>query len=602
MFILALSPRHLKTSILTLLVLAIVLVCSYVFVAFAYSGSAVSNAKLDGMDIGGMDTETFKEFVSKRVDELRKTPILLTVHQKPHSFQPEELGIVYDAEKTVDQVLTSQGEGIKYYVSVVSNLVNTREFQTVVSFDKELASEAIYGKIEELKRPSNAQLMVENGKWRIVPSEMGYDTNMDELLDRMENYLRIAGKREFSLVTNAKHPSFTTEEAEWLLADVRKLTEKEHALKVHVGNKEQIFPINFNDSEEWVVITRSNEEDWEASLNEVMILQRIIDDISPLIEREVHNVEIKEFNEVNGRLYADTEGIAQDGLKIDLAKTLESITSNVKEGITETEIVAQKIPAKITTPAGSPFEFPQRISAGLSNYATSSPERIHNVKLGLSKFHNRVLAPGESLAYNEHVLPITNEAGYENELAIFGGGGLKKVPGGGLCQVSTTVYRAFFNGGYEILERYPHSLYVHYYTAYQDGLDATIYPGYGEWKGKDLRIKNDSPHHLLVQTYTNDDTLDAVVQIYGTSDGREVEIDGPHYLANTWIGTEYVEDPDLPVGYEKTEANGSYGKLIQWNRKITYDDGQEKDEEIFSRYNAKKKVVRVGIGGGHGVQ
>ena len=139
-------------------------------------------------------------------------------------------------------------------------------------------------------------------------------------------------------------------------------------------------------------------------------------------------------------------------------------------------------------------------------------------------------------------------------------------------------------------------MYVHYYTAYQDGLDATIYPGYGEWRGKNVRVINDTPNPILIQTSTNDETLDAMVQIFGTSDGRVVEIEGPIYLNNTWIGTEYVEDPSLPAGYERIEANGAYGKLIQWNRNITYNNGDVNNEEIYSRYNAKKKVVRVGTG------
>jgi vancomycin resistance protein YoaR len=253
-------------------------------------------------------------------------------------------------------------------------------------------------------------------------------------------------------------------------------------------------------------------------------------------------------------------------------------------------------PARIITPENSEYAFPTRLSIGLSNYATSSEDRIHNVKLGLNKVHNRVVLPGETFNFNEMIIPVTNEAGWKNELAIFGGGGLAKVPGGGLCQVSTTVYRAFFNGGFNVLERFPHSLYVHYYTAYQDGLDATIYPAYGDQKGKNLRVQNDTPNPILIQTYTNDETLDAMVQIFGTSDGREVTITGPKYGKDTWIGTDYIEDPSLPSGYEKIEANGAYGKTIIWDRKIVYADGVVNNEELFSRYNAKKKVVRVGTG------
>lgn len=601
MFLFALAPRHIRITVFTLLALSVVFAFSFIFVAFAYTGNAVcSNATLDGFDIGGMDGDTLSEFVDSHIQKLCESRIIVSVGGSKYSFLPEDIGVKYDKESTISTILGYRGTGVQYYVSAISNFLGKKEFFTHATFDREVAKNTFFEKVTEIHRPINAQIIVENGAWVVKPSKIGYSGDIDVLLDRIEGNLHVLGKREFAFDVHSVVADFTTEHAESLMPRVLKITQNDHNLVVNAGKIRQTFPIDFHDGSSWLVITRSNAKEWDVTLNEVMIVQVIIDRIAPLVERHVQHVEIKGYEKKKGLLYANAEGVAQDGIKIDLSETLKNISEHLEAGIHETNVVVDHLPARIITPEDSPYQFPDRLSAGLSNYATSSDDRIHNVKLGLSKFHNRVVVPGEILSNNAHVMPVTNEAGYKNELAIFGGGGLKKVPGGGLCQVSTTIYRAFFNGGFNIIERYPHSLYVHYYTAYQDGLDATIYPSYGgDFKGKDLRIVNDYSHAILVQTYTNDETLDAVTQIFGTSDGRTVEISGPTYLENTWIGTDYIEDPSLAPGVEYVEVKGSYGKLIHWNRIVTYEDGKVNNEDVYSRYNAKKRVVRVGVGASH---
>ncbi len=597
MLFLALSPRHLRFFLASVSILAVVFVFSFACIAFAFSDDVVCpNAKLDGIYIGDMQSEALDIFVADHFKSLRESPIVIRVGKSVYTFSPEELGVYYDEVKTLEQLHSYRGSGVGYYMTAVSQFFGEKEFLSSIAFDGKKAKSLLAERVKELERPQNAQIVVEKGVWVVKPSRDGYAGDTDIVMSWISDQLRTTGKREMALQVYAVKPDFSTADAEGLLPKVRKITDNDHILVLEFGKMVRRYTVDFHDGQSWLTITRNNGGGWDASLNEVMIAEYIVNEVAPLIERDVQHVQISGFEKKNGRLYAIADGIAQDGVKIDLSETLRLLTEHIANAVTESKIVVDHIPAQILTPEDSPYTFPERVSVGMSNYATSSNDRIHNVKLGLSKFHNRVILPDEILSAVDHVMPVTNEAGYKDELAIFGGGGLKKVPGGGLCQVSTTLFRAFFNGGFQTVERFPHSLYVHYYTAYQDGLDATIYPGYGEWDGKDLRVKNDFSSPILVQTYTNDDTLDAVVQIYGTADGRTVAVAGPKYLANTWIGTDYIEDPNLAPGQEIVEASGSYGKLIYWERQITYADGKTIDEDLYSRYNAKKRVVRVGVG------
>jgi vancomycin resistance protein YoaR len=157
-------------------------------------------------------------------------------------------------------------------------------------------------------------------------------------------------------------------------------------------------------------------------------------------------------------------------------------------------------------------------------------------------------------------------------LGIFGGEDLRPVLGGGICQVATTVYRAAVHAGLPITKRANHSLFVTYYEKYGVGLDATIYPG-----EQDFTFFNDSPHYLLLQAYAEGD--EAVVNVYGTPDGRSVALDGPFLSSNA---------PDLMIKDRPIKINE-----IAWKRSVTYTDGRTAEEVLLSRYKAVPKRLKA---------
>ena len=128
------------------------------------------------------------------------------------------------------------------------------------------------------------------------------------------------------------------------------------------------------------------------------------------------------------------------------------------------------------------------------------------------------MKPGEEFSFNTRLGEVGPQEGYLPELVIKQN---KTVPeyGGGLCQVSTTFFRAAILAGLEITERFPHAFAVKYYSP--QGFDATIYPPH-----PDLRFKNDTPAHILVQTRIEKTKL--YFELYGTNDGRTVKLDGPY--------------------------------------------------------------------------
>lgn len=191
------------------------------------------------------------------------------------------------------------------------------------------------------------------------------------------------------------------------------------------------------------------------------------------------------------------------------------------------------------------------VATGESNFTGSSKNRTTNIRVGSSKYNGVILKPGEEFSFNENLGDVDAEHGFLPELVIKRTGVVPEF-GGGLCQVSTTTFRAAMNAGLPITARRNHSFAVKYYAP--QGTDATIYPG-----ASDLKFINDLPSHLLIWTRVEGTKL--YFDFYGTKDDRLVEFDGPYQ-------------------YDK-RTDGSM--KATWTRKVTLN-GQAKEQVFKSTY------------------
>jgi len=133
-----------------------------------------------------------------------------------------------------------------------------------------------------------------------------------------------------------------------------------------------------------------------------------------------------------------------------------------------------------------------KLGQGMSNFFGSSESRKFNISLGTSKFNGLLIKPGEEFSFDKILGDVDKEHGWKAELVIKNGG-VSPDYGGGLCQVSTTMFRAAVNAGLQITERYPHAFPVRYYDP--QGFDATIYP-----PSPDLKFINNTPNYIMIQT------------------------------------------------------------------------------------------------------
>jgi vancomycin resistance protein YoaR len=187
------------------------------------------------------------------------------------------------------------------------------------------------------------------------------------------------------------------------------------------------------------------------------------------------------------------------------------------------------------------------VGFGESEYDHSIPSRIFNIAHTAKIINNTLVAPGEEFSFNTTLGEVSAQTGFKPAYVILKGQTVLG-DGGGVCQVSTTLFRALLDGGLLVTKRLPHSYRVSYYELNaKPGLDATVYSG-----DVDLRFINDTGHHILIHTSADSTKLTMSVTIYGTSDGRTAEIiNHKTWGATPALPTEYIYDPSLKPGERK---------------------------------------------------
>src|SRR3989344_1353582 len=206
------------------------------------------------------------------------------------------------------------------------------------------------------------------------------------------------------------------------------------------------------------------------------------------------------------------------GRRLNTDKSVSILMEQIRSAQNSATLVVENIEPELTLEKVNRLGINTLLGQGESDFSGSSSARIHNIEVGMAKFNGLLIKPGEEFSFNDILGEVDDKSGYQSELVIKSGK-LVREYGGGICQVSTTLFRSAIYAGLPIIERRPHSFPVRYYAP--QGFDSTIYPGV-----TDLKFVNDTPSHILVQSKMNGKKL--AFEIYGSSDGRMVSVDGPY--------------------------------------------------------------------------
>lgn len=279
----------------------------------------------------------------------------------------------------------------------------------------------------------------------------------------------------------------------------------------------------------------------------------------------------------------------QNGVAVDVEQSAQDIVSYIEETWTQAD-ASLELAASVVEPEGTKEQL-ERVTDVLgtftTDFGTSSAGRAQNVRNGASKINGKVLYPGEQFSVYEAVNPFTAENGYELA-GSYENGTTVQTYGGGICQVSTTLYNAVIRAELAIDERFCHSMIVGYVKPSMDAAIAGTY--------KDLKFTNNYDVPIYIEGYTSG--MQITFTIYGEETrpaGREVIYES-ETTSTTEPETKFVASGDFPIGYIHTEQSAHTGYTAKlW--KIVKENGVEVSREQYnsSTYNPSPRIVTVGV-------
>ena len=312
-------------------------------------------------------------------------------------------------------------------------------------------------------------------------------------------------------------------------------------------------------------------------------LRRQVQGWSKAVNRESKNVRLHFNPDLNELVVLQP---SQEGFSLNVDGTVEGILTALRAGGTSAPLQLNWSPPEFTEEDLPSLGINTLLAHSETYFKGSSAARVHNIDLTTQQFASVLIPPGEVFSFNETIGPITVAAGYADAAIIWGDRTAIGV-GGGVCQVSTTIFRTALDAGLPIEERHNHGYVVSWYG--QPGMDATIYTPY-----VDLRFRNDTPGYLLLQPDLNVETGTLAVNLFGTPTGRTVQISEPIISqVKEPADPVYREDRTLEPGQVKLLESEKLGLTVIVDRHIT-ENGHTSSERFVSVYQPWQAVYLKG--------
>ena len=285
---------------------------------------------------------------------------------------------------------------------------------------------------------------------------------------------------------------------------------------------------------------------------------------------------------VNASYSTNTYKITASSNGIDFAISIDEAKAMLKTKKSEYTIPLKVIYPSVTTDSIGAEAFPDLLSSYTTSYATSNSNRSNNIALAASKLDGTVIMPGETFSYNETIGKRTVSAGFK-EAGAYSNGQVVTEVGGGICQVSSTLYNAVLRVNLEIVSRKNHNFQVSYVPI---GTDATV-----SWQQPDFKFKNNRNYAIRIRATTSNKKI--TIQVYGLkqADDYEVEIQSER-TGTIQYKTTYTTDSSLRKGQSKVIQKGSNG-ATSITYKILKRNGEVVSKEVISRdkYQPHNQVI-----------
>lgn len=570
--------RHITVVLSSLVIL---ILGPFLIYNIRYMGRIYPNIYIAGVEVGGKTPKDAVTILSQNIAPPEK--IKLTGQTQSFDLATKDINLSYDFGASVDRAYNlTRTEN--YILDTIQKIRLVREEQNIglaTNIDEEklskftsmvtgqVAVDPIYPSIEK----KGETIQVNKG----LP---GLEVDTKLLRANLGHNLSCIKSDDIPIPLTVIDYSLSDKEIE----KAKELGEKYLEKSISLSFESQKF--NYDDSDLLKLINPRggyNEEE----------LNKVIFDIASNINRDPQDPKFEFSGDKVTEFLPALDGIALDSQKFgDLFRSNLDKLATTNEKSATFEIPVIRTPPSISTDKVNTLGIKELIGHGESTYYHSIPGRVFNVNLAASKINGTLVKPGDTFSFNQTIGDISKVTGFK-EAYIIENGKTILGDGGGVCQVSTTLFRSVLNAGLPVLERTAHAYRVGYYEQNSPpGFDATVFS-----PSPDFKFKNDTPGYILIQAKNNPKKYSLVFDLYGVSDGRVVTISKPT-ITNVTPAPEdlYQDDPTLPVGQTKQVDYAARGAKVTFNYKVVRNGEVLINKNFVSNYRPWQAIYLRGTG------
>ncbi|MBM3255995.1 MAG: hypothetical protein FJZ04_00795 [Candidatus Moranbacteria bacterium] len=513
--------------------------------------------------------EGVQEKINTLAREYEEEKFTLFFRGKKAESSLVDIGAKIEKNKTGENLIKSLALGSytpKFFWRFWQNLVFGYRVPVFYSFDQERFSDTIGKKLGQGLFPAeDASVIFLRTGVKVIPSKEGSGVDESFVVAQLVKNIKDwkVGNVEIKIIKIA--PAVTTQEAENLKNKIENIITYPFVFKA----REVTLSLKKDELLSWIKITKEpllgnsvvgGETDMETTINTTLSGNNFTDpkqkyQLSWDVDREKitrfldEKIKGKIYQEkINGVLAIENGALVEvqpsrGEITVDIEKALDIVIASFKNSQYFIELPVVEIPAAVSLKKAQELGVNNLMGTGESNFTGSPTNRRHNIRVGAGKFNGAVIGEGETFSFLKTLGPVDKSTGYLPELVIKKD---KTIPeyGGGMCQVSSTCFRAAVNSGLRVVERQNHAYPVQYYSP--QGTDATVYI-----PRPDLKFVNDTPGPILIQTRIEGNLL--FFDFFGQKDGRRVELEGPRTwdkkpdgsMKAEWIQRVYDKDSKL---------------------------------------------------------
>ena len=545
-----------------------------------------------GVDVGGMRPEQAAAALEDGLG-LNAPSVTLRGPDRSWSVQATDLGLRLDPQATLSPAYQA-GRGRSRADNLLTHLwllFYGEEFPPIIVYDERVARLYLEALAKQVYLPpTNATLSLDGVTPVVNPAQPGRYLDVEATLAALAPVVTRLAPAEVELVIREAPPPVA--DAEPARAEAEVLLDGPLTLVLAHPREGDPGP--------WVLppeqlatmlVVRAEGGELHIALDE-QPLRVYLEEVAPALVIEPIDARFH-FDEGTDQL--EPISPSTDGRALDVGASLVRIVQELAAGNRYISLVVQAVlPRYPDTATAEELGIVEQVAEGNSYFIGSPSGRDHNIRLAAGKFDGLIIAPGDTFSFNHYLGEVSAEAGYDESL-ITAGEQLAVEVGGGICQVSTTAFRAAFWGGYPIVSRWYHHYRVSYYELMGAGvgMDATVYS-----PQVDFKFANDRPYPLLIETEIEEADHRLVFRFYSTGDGRRVEKEDPEISDDTEPGPPIYElDEELAPGTVIRWQSAVNGLTVAVERRV-YDAAGDLlyHDTIISRYAPRRAAYHYGPG------